>query len=211
MPRIAAARRDEFHAERRSQILDAALRCWIANGFASTPVDAVAREAGLGKGTLYLYFPSKEAMLRGVFEQYSLLPDLVELTDVLRDAPPDRAIPQIVEALWSRLRERAPLVGVLLRELAARPADGLRFVETVVRPATGLFAGWLDRFVAEGVLRPLDTTVAARALVGMLLVFVLSQELFGGSQIQPIADASITGTVSELFLRGALSPASTGR
>jgi AcrR family transcriptional regulator len=207
MSRITADRRDAFHASRRSQILDAALRCWVDRGFTRTPVEAIAREAGLGKGTLYLYFQSKDEMLRGVFEQYSLLPDVAELTNVLRDASPASAIPQIVDVLWMRLRERAPLVGVLLRELAGRPADARRFVEAVMVPATALFAGWLDRFVSDGVLRPLDTTVAARALIGMLLVFVLSQEVFGGAQIQPISDAAITETVSSLFLRGALAPA----
>lgn len=206
MPKIAAAQRDEFHAGRRSQILDAALRCWIDRGFTETPVEAIAREAGLGKGTLYLYFQSKDAMLRGVFEQYSLLPDAAELTEALRDTSPLSAIPKIVDVLWLRLRERAPLVGVLMRELAGRPDDARRFVETVMVPVTALFAGWLDRFVSDGVLRPLDTTVAARALIGMLLVFVLSQEVFGGALVQPIADGAITETVSSLFLRGVLAP-----
>jgi hypothetical protein len=95
-----------------------------------------------------------------------------------------------------------------MRELAGRPAGARRFVETMMVPATALFAGWLDRFVSTGALRPLDTTVAARALIGMLLVFVLSQEVFGGAQIQPISDTSIIETVSALFLRGALAPAS---
>jgi AcrR family transcriptional regulator len=206
MARLAAAEREARSEGRRAQILEAALRVWIRHGFDGSPVDAIAREAGLAKGTLYLYFPTKEAILEALVVRYSLLPDMAELTEALRDTPPERAIPLIAERLYARLRQRAPLVGLVLREYSLRPADARIFLERVLLPVNRLFASYLDGFVARGVLRPLDTLVAARALVGMLIVFVLSQHVFGGEALVAIPDATIVDTVQDLFLRGMLAP-----
>ncbi len=206
MPRIATAQREALSESRRTQILDAALAVWMRHGFDGSTVEAVAREAGLAKGTLYLYFPTKGAILDALIERYSLLPDVTELTQALRDTPPERAIPLITQRFYDRLRERAPLVGLVLREFSLRPDDSRVFLERVVLPVNRLFASYLDGFVARGVLRPIDTFVAARALVGMLMVFVLSQYVFGGAELQPIPDEKIVETVQELFLRGVLAP-----
>jgi AcrR family transcriptional regulator len=68
MPRTAAANQDLRDASRR-RILDAALREFAARGYASTPVDAIVRAAGISPGLLYHYFPSKLDVLRAVFEE----------------------------------------------------------------------------------------------------------------------------------------------
>ena len=63
MPKIAASERDAFYEARRTELADVALRLWAVNGFDQTPVAAIAREAGISKGTFYLYFESKAALL----------------------------------------------------------------------------------------------------------------------------------------------------
>ncbi|MDP9067969.1 MAG: TetR/AcrR family transcriptional regulator [Actinomycetota bacterium] len=56
--------------QRRQEILDAALRLFNERGFESTTVADIARAAGAAKGTVYLYFPSKEDVLRGLYEAF---------------------------------------------------------------------------------------------------------------------------------------------
>jgi len=204
MARVAAARREEHEEQRRAQILEAALAVFSRDGFHAARVEAIAREAGLAKGTIYLYFPTKEAILQAAVERFSLLPALSGLTDALADEPPERAIPALCAALWARLRERAPIIALLVREGAARPENRRLFVERVLLPGNRLVAAYLDRQVERGALRPMDTFVAGRTLVGGLTTFLLSQEVLGAAQVQPIEDAAIVATVSELFLRGAL-------
>ena len=127
---------------------------------------------------------------------------------VLRHIMADR--PSAARRFYERLRERAPLVGLVLREFSLRRGDAKVFLERVVLPVNRLLASYLDGFVAQGVLRPLDTFVAARALVGMLMIFVLSQHVFGGEDLQPISDDVVVETAQELFLRGILAPPSAG-
>lgn len=206
MPRLSTSRRAALEAGRREQILDAALRLWTRRGFDATTVDALAREAGLAKGTIYLYFATKEDLLAAAVERWSLLPDLTSLPASLGELPLQEAVPRLAEQLWSRLRAAAPLVGLLLRELALRPAEARRFLESVVLPANGAFAEFLEGRVRAGEVRELDSFVAARALVGMLMIFLWTQHVLGGDAIRPIDDSAIVETASSLFLRGVLAP-----
>ena len=52
--------------ERPSEILAAALKMFSMKGYSSTKLDEVAKEAGVSKGTLYLYFENKEALFKSV-------------------------------------------------------------------------------------------------------------------------------------------------
>jgi AcrR family transcriptional regulator len=56
-------------AARPAEILDAALACFVERGFAATRLDDVARRAGVTKGTVYLYFRSKQDLFRAVVEE----------------------------------------------------------------------------------------------------------------------------------------------
>src|SRR5574338_1085014 len=131
MARLAPARRAELVAERREQILEAALRAWTKHGFDATTVEDLAREAGVAKGTIYLYFATKEELFAAAVERWSLLPDLAALGPAFGELPLEQAVPRLAEQLWVRLRGAAPLVGLLFRELALRPAEARRFLETV--------------------------------------------------------------------------------
>src|SRR5246127_5232058 len=52
--------------ERAPEILDAALACFSERGFAATRMDDIAARAGISKGTIYLYFDSKEAVFKAL-------------------------------------------------------------------------------------------------------------------------------------------------
>lgn len=205
MAKIPAERREAHDESRRTQIAEAALRVWLRDGYHAAPVEAIAREAGLGKGTIYLYFPTKEAVLEAVIERFSLLPAIEELVGKMRETPPQQAVPALIATLWQRLRERGPLLALLLSG-GVRSDNARLFIERVVIPGNRLLAEYLDHCVERGALRPMDTFVAARALVGSLVMFMLSQNVLGGAEVRPISDDAVVDTICDLFLRGALPP-----
>jgi AcrR family transcriptional regulator len=55
--------------DRRSDLVDAAIKLFAERTYAATPVPLVAAEAGVGTGTLYRYFPSKEALGNAAFQR----------------------------------------------------------------------------------------------------------------------------------------------
>ncbi|MDB5640789.1 MAG: TetR family transcriptional regulator [Hyphomicrobiales bacterium] len=62
MPKLSDAQAEQ----RRTRILDAAELCFARDGFHRTTMQAICREAGISAGALYLYFPSKEALIEGL-------------------------------------------------------------------------------------------------------------------------------------------------
>ena len=74
---------------RPAEIVEAALEVFAERGFSAARLDDVAARAGISKGTLYLYFPSKEELFKAVVRQ-ALLPNLARVERLLRDASRDR-------------------------------------------------------------------------------------------------------------------------
>src|SRR5437764_9461610 len=62
----ARARNDDERQAKMQAILDAALDVFVEEGFTQARLDEVARRAGVAKGTLYLYFDSKQAMFEAL-------------------------------------------------------------------------------------------------------------------------------------------------
>ncbi|SIO58850.1 transcriptional regulator, TetR family [Singulisphaera sp. GP187] len=58
------------HSDKRSRIIVAAQRLFLRHGFKRTSIEDVANEAGVAKGTVYLYLDSKEALLSAVAERF---------------------------------------------------------------------------------------------------------------------------------------------
>lgn len=82
MPRITDARREA----RRQSYLTAAWRCFDRRGVAATTMEHVTAEAGVSAGSLYLYFPSKDDLIRAAMEA-----SLDRLAEVLRGLPAELA------------------------------------------------------------------------------------------------------------------------
>ncbi|MEM7491785.1 MAG: TetR/AcrR family transcriptional regulator [Pseudomonadota bacterium] len=74
----AESRREARKEQRRVDIIDAALKVFARDGFALSKMDSVADEAGISKGTLYLYFDSKDALFEGMVRE-KMLPLLDKL------------------------------------------------------------------------------------------------------------------------------------
>lgn len=148
--RRAAARPDE--------VLDAALALFSAKGFAQTSVEAVARAAGLSKAAVYLYFPSKNALLAVpalVMREAAVVPEIAE---VYREEVMDRVLPALRQIIArgvasGQLRAVDPdltvrsIVGavlahvVLAQVFGIQPAGGLELEALVENHISILQAG----------------------------------------------------------------------
>ena len=82
---------------RPDEVLDAALELFMEKGFAATRVDDIAKRAGLSKGAVYLYFPSKEAVLEALVRR-AIVPIADTALEALRNYEGD---PRIVISMAS--------------------------------------------------------------------------------------------------------------
>lgn len=205
MARLTVQAKDALLVERRAQLLDAALRLLAERGFAATSVDAIAKAAGLAKGTVYLYFPTKEALLDALIERQSLLPDLAPLLERGAQLPAgglDEAfVRAVIEAVWRALHARRELLGVL-----AHGGAGLETMRRLLHrmlPVDEALALALGARMGPARAAVLDPFVAVRGTLGLLVSLFFEQHVLGGHALHPLADEVVIGSVTELFLRGA--------
>lgn len=206
MAKIAASERDAFYESRRTDLAKVALRLWAERGYDQTSVAAIASEAGVAKGTFYLYFESKQALLEDVLRRNSLLPNVQQLADDLQHETLEVAVRGFVRGAWRHLSENRDLVLLALRELPSHLEELAPLIERVFVPTNQLLASYLAERVPPERADELSLVIAARGLPGMVLFVFITQEILGVGRLLPVPEETVTESIAELFLRG-LSPA----
>ena len=209
MPKIPASQRDAFYEARRTALSDAALKLWAENGFDQTSVATIAGEAGVAKGTFYLYYESKDALLLDVLRRNSFVPNILELIEDLQTRSLEEAVHGFVRGAWTHLCDHRELVLVAIRELPTHLDEARQIVERVLVPSNAAVAGYLASRIGPERAKQISPVISVRALIGMIVIVFLTQEILGAGRLLPVSEEELTKTIAELFLRG-VAPASSG-
>ena len=202
MPRIAASARDAFYETRRQALADIALKLWAERGYDGTSVATIAGEAGIAKGTFYLYFATKGALLLEVLRRNSLVPNVLALIDDLKTRSLEEAVHGFVRGAWRHLDSQRDLLLVALREMPTHLAEAREGVARILVPANAALARDLEARIGPERAGEISTVIAVRALIGMIVVTFLTQEILGAGLLLPVPEAEITKTIAQMFLRG---------
>ncbi len=156
--------------ERPHQIIDAAIEVFGEHGLAGARLEDIAKRAGLSKGTIYLYFPNKEALFKEMVRE-TLVARLEEEERAVA-AHPGSAKAQLsayMRGYWAFLRtpQVVTIVRLIIGELQRFPELVGFYMNEVVTRKRDLVTGMIRRGVAAGEFRPVDPNVAARLLMSM--------------------------------------------
>jgi AcrR family transcriptional regulator len=166
---------------RPDEILDAALELFSENGFDGTRMEDVARRAGLSKGAVYLYFPSKKALLEGLVRR-AVVPVADSVLGGLKDyrGDPRPVISRILLTLGARLAEPgvAAVPKIILREAMSAPEIAEMYRREVLDRAIPAVTALIAQGVEGGHIRPVDPEMTVRSIVGPVLVHVILSEVF---------------------------------
>jgi len=182
MERTQGAKRWERRKEARpAEIVAAALQLFADRGFAATRLEDVATIAGVSKGTVYLYFESKEQLFEAVVRE-AIAPN-IDRAEALVDTfegPTAELIRALFEFMAGVLE--TPLTGVmklLVAESGNFPQLARLYADLVLRRVFGLLRRILERGVARGELRPLDLDTAVPLVIAPVLLLGLWKHSFG--------------------------------
>lgn len=173
---------------RPREIVDAALTVFGERGFAAARLEDVAAQAGVSKGTLYLYFPNKEELFKAVVRE-AILPNLDMAERLLAGAQgPSFAVLETLLTLFATriLKSRAGAIPKLIIAEAGNFPDLARFYyDEVIRRAFALLAAVLERGVARGEFRPVDVESTVRLIVAPMLMSALWRSSFEALEGRP--------------------------
>lgn len=156
--------------KRRIAILNVAEQLFLSKGFSDVTLDIIISQAGGSRRVVYEHFGNKtgllEAVCKRIFKQVDQEFDIIHDTD----SNPRETLTHLGENLLKVLTSypTLPLFELTLSENRRFPAIGEMFYEAVPNKAYAVLASYIDRQIALGTLRSVDSGMAARQFFGMI-------------------------------------------
>jgi AcrR family transcriptional regulator len=197
-------------AHRPEEIVSAALRVFAQRGLHQTALEDVAKAAGVSKGTIYLYFKSKEDLFIAAAQQVVPAPHELPLKipqGPIRAEDLGGLLREIARFMYRRFRTPAYLAffGLMAAETLRHPEWGQLYFERIVLTLNQRVAELLHHATLAGAARKIDPVLTARAFLGMFLIMAVTQEHLGGKQHTPFSEKHIIDSLTDIFLHG-ISP-----
>jgi len=190
---------------RQTAILDAALNEFSAHGFSDSRMEDVARGAGVSKGTVYLYYPTKQALFEALVRR-DIAPRATMVAGFLNsyDGPLEPALRRMTELIGGVIDSgQLPIYPKLLIAEASRFPELVHFYRREVIGVTlGALIGLFRRAMVRGDIRAMDPEITAHLFIAPLLKSVLWRLTFAASEDPPFAAAPYLDAHIGLFLCG---------
>ena len=211
----AAAPRQRRKDARPHELLQAALELFVEKGFAATRAEAVAQRAGVSKGTLYLYYPSKEELLKAVIAHYLSARIAATALEVqLYQGPMAQLLREMLVAWWQQVYA-GPASGtfkLIITEVRNFPDIGEFYVREVIEPGHQLVGTILARGIASGEFRRVDVESAVHSLLLPMVMLCTHKHALGACTQHTIDAPTFIAEHVDLVVRGLLrEPAPTAR
>jgi len=160
--------------ERPTEILDAALELFGTKGFVSTKIDDIAKQAGVSKGTVYLYYPSKETLFKEMV-YVLMLPRIkeVELYISNYQGKQTELLILIINRWWQTIKSSG-LTGIpklIISEADKFPDLTKFYVKEVIHRIHTIVVNVLNNGVKQNEFKKMNTALTARVIMSSLVYF----------------------------------------
>jgi AcrR family transcriptional regulator len=207
-PTAASGARQRRKDARPQELLQAALDLFAERGFAATRIEEVAQRAGVSKGTLYLYYPSKEDLFKAVVRA-NLSSLIAEGEEAARcfEGSSSELLSYLLHTWWERVgnTSAAGIHKVILSEVRNFPELAQFYSDEVIVPADRLFSYTVQRGIDRGEFRALPQHQVSHALMAPVIFMALHQHSFGACPVHgavPVDPSDMLDTHLELILGG---------
>lgn len=188
-------------ATRTNQILDAAAAVFAEKGFHTTTTRDIAQRAGIAEGTIYTYFPTKTAILMGIFERMKA----VVLADGIPSAATDGDMPTIIRTMlqhpWTALKtDNFALFRIVLSEMMINEELRGLYYAQILEPTLALAETMLADHAVRHNLSPTALKLTIRAVAGMIMGLMIEHIM--GDRILADHWDSVPDIAADLIING---------
>ncbi len=210
-PPAALPQRRRRKEARPSEIVAAALQVFAEKGFGEAKMEEVARRAGVSKGTVFVYFPTKQDLFRAV-AQTVLTENFARLQ--VATPPVDRPLTELVPLLLNTaaMVGSSPITAVIRMLIAeARTFPDLAQVwhDEVVAKMLGFLTAAIEAAQARGEVRAGDARLYALSIIGPMVMSFVFREVFGRTDARLPDLGALAAQHAQTVLYGLIEP--TGR
>lgn len=196
---------------RPGELLAAALDLFVEKGYAATRVEEVARRAGVSKGTLFLYFASKEELFKAVVRA-NISGRFPQWSNALESFPGSSAdlLRYAMHAWWAHVGDTkaSGISKLIMSEASNFPELAVFYNHEVIEPGNQLIRRILQRGVERGEFRPLDLQYGVHTVLAPMLYLVVwkhSLALCASPEV-PLVPRDYLAAQVDILLNGLRSP-----
>jgi AcrR family transcriptional regulator len=168
---------------RPSEIVEAARQEFVARGFGASKVEEIAARAGVSKGTVYLYFPTKEALFEAVMRAnvLTVIEGAAAIVDAGTDVPAPALLRFLLETMYRELvgTDRRRLMHLIIAEGPHFPQLLDFYHREVVTRGMEIVRRLVERGAARGEFDPRGLDRHPKLILGPALMAALYSSLFG--------------------------------
>jgi len=201
------ARRERRKEARPGELLDAALDLFVEKGFAATRSEEVAARAGVSKGTLFLYFPTKEELFKAVVRA-NLSGRFAEWQGEFETFEGSTAdmVRYCMKVWWERIgaTRASGITKLMISEARNFPELAAFYQQEVIRPGTELVRRILKRGVDRGEFRAIDLEYSVFGIVAPMIFLIMMKHSLGACAPQdyPLDPERYIASQLDMLLQG---------
>jgi AcrR family transcriptional regulator len=206
-PDDAPAKRERRKEARPGELLDAALDLFVEKGFAATRAEEVAARAGVSKGTLFLYFPSKEELFKAVVRENisGRFAEWNEEFETFEGTSADM-VRYCMKVWWERIgaTRASGITKLIISEARNFPDIAAFYTKEVIEPGEALIRRILKRGVDSGEFHLPDIDYAAYAIIAPMIWLIMMKHSLGACvpQDRPLDPQRYLQSQADILLQG---------
>jgi len=177
-----SVKRERRKEARPGELLDAALDLFVEKGFAATRVEEVAARAGVSKGTLFLYFQSKEDLFKAVvrenisgrFKEWSEEYEMFEGSTA-------EMVSFCMNAWWDRMgaTKASGITKLMMSEATNFPDLAAFYQQEVIQPGQALIRRILQRGIDRKEFRAMNLDYAVYSIIAPMIYLIIAKHSTG--------------------------------
>ena len=172
----SSTKRERRKEARPGELLEAALDLFVEKGFAATRVDEVAARAGVSKGTLFLYFPSKEELFKAVV-RHNIAGRFAEWAQELEtfDGPAAQLLRDCYLQWWERVgaTKASGITKLIFSEGQNFPEIMEFYRREVILPGQELVRRVIQRGIDRGEFRPVPVDYIVQVVLAPMIFLMM--------------------------------------
>jgi AcrR family transcriptional regulator len=200
------ARASLRRSQRKTQILAAARKVFSVKGYHACSISDILEEAGVARGTFYLYFPSKRAIFDDLLEQmFFQITGAVRRVQIGPSAEPvlDQLL-RIVSQIIGVLEENRELTIILLREAVGLDSDFDQKLTAFYQRLSGMIEGALSLGQTMGLIRSCNVRLISYCILGGIKEVML--RVLTGESPSDLRREAVAREILEYNLHGLFLP-----
>jgi AcrR family transcriptional regulator len=185
--------------------LQAALKVFVEMGFGAARLEDIATAAGVSKGTIYLYFASKEDVFEALIRE-TLKPNFAAMSQAIKtfDGPSSALLRQVL-TIAGEFLSKPPLIyfpRLIIGEGGRFPRLAEFYHREVISFGMGLLSQIFERGEAEAEFRSVASIDAARLAMAPVLFMAIYKSLFERFDAHPLDAKSFIEAHLDIFVCG---------